>query len=315
MTNVIRFAGYRDERSAHTRASRVLAAALERYSGGTATLDFVPDITARGHRAADLIAMTEAGELDGCYVPIGALADRVPELALFDQLFLVSDRRKALSVLDGVIGDRLKRKVADRTDLALTAYWDDGWHHISATRALHTPADCAGLSLATLENADRARAFAALGFDPRPVDARDIGAAVTSGEVDAREGPLCDITDFALYRSHRHVTLTAHIFGVVAVFANEAVLRHCGEKLRVALQAALGEATAAQRRMAPETEESCRAMLAAEGVEITTIDAAERAAFAAAVAPAVAATRTRFDEDLRKIFAPHRLAPAAAPVP
>ena len=313
MTTVIKFAGYRDETSVHTRASRGLAAALERYSDGTAKLSFVPDITAEGHRAADLIAMTEAGELDGCYFPMSGLAHRVPEMALFDQLFVVSERRRALSVLDGVIGDRLKRKLAEKTDLALTAYWDDGWHHISATRALRSPEDCAGLTLSTLENAERSRAFAALGFSPRPIDPRDVGMAVHSGAVDAREGPLCEIADFALYRTHRHVTMTAHLFGVVGVFANAASLKRCGEKLRVALHAAMGEATAAQRRMAQEAEVACTQKLIEEGVEIVMLDAAERAAFGAVCAPAVAATRTRFDEDLRRIFAPSRLDPAFHP--
>ena len=95
MTTVIKFAGYRDETSVHTRASRVLAAALERYSDGTAKLSFVPDITAEGHRAADLIAMTEAGELDGCYFSTSYLTGRVPDLGVFDQHFAMPDRQRA----------------------------------------------------------------------------------------------------------------------------------------------------------------------------------------------------------------------------
>ena len=110
MTTEIRFGGYQGDASVHTRAGRVLAEALDEYSEGAARLVFAENITESGRKAADLLAMTEAGELDGCYFSTSYLTGRVPDLGVFDQHFAVPDRVRAYAILDGVIGERLKRR-------------------------------------------------------------------------------------------------------------------------------------------------------------------------------------------------------------
>ena len=67
----LKFGGYQGDKSVHTRGGRVLAETLAEETGGAVTLDFDESIVARGHKAADLLTMTESGDLDGASV--GAL--------------------------------------------------------------------------------------------------------------------------------------------------------------------------------------------------------------------------------------------------
>ena len=108
----LKFGGYQGDKSVHTRGGRFLVDAVAEETNGAVSISFDESIVARGHKAADLLTMTESGALDGCYFSSSYLAKRVPELGLFDQHFVVPDRRRAYALLDGALGDRLRQEVA-----------------------------------------------------------------------------------------------------------------------------------------------------------------------------------------------------------
>ncbi|MEM9220996.1 MAG: TRAP transporter substrate-binding protein [Pseudomonadota bacterium] len=302
MTVELRFGGYQGEKSVHTRGGRVLAEAAARESGGAAKILFDENIVARGHKAADLLSMTEAGDLDGCYFSSSYLAKRVPALGLFDQHFVVPDRRRAYAVLDGQLGARLKSEVEAETGYAVLGYWDNGLRHISSRTPIRTPADCANQKIRTLANEDHQRVFRALGFVPQAIDVRDLPEAVRTGRVDAQENPLTNIYNFGLHETHRHVTLTRHLLGVAMVLFNKDVVSSWAPELRAAVERAVREATTAQRRFAQDDDTVCREALRADGVEVIELSETERSAFARVTRPEVEVTRASFDGKLLELF-------------
>ena len=298
----LKFGGYQGDKSVHTRGGRVLAEALAKETGGQITLAFDESIVSRGHKAADLLTMTETGELDGCYFSSSYLAKRVPELGLFDQHFVVPDRRRAYALLDGALGDRLRQEIAKSTGYEVLGYWDNGLRHITSAASIKSIADCSGLKLRTLANEDHQRVFRALGFDPQAIDVRDLPDAVKTGRVDAQENPLTNTLNFGIHNTHRHILLTRHLLGVAPVLFNAKRLAGLDPKHRAALQRAVDIATKAQRRFAEEDDDICSAELRAQGVEITELDEASRAIFAAAARPEVEVTRQNFSPKLRDLF-------------
>ena len=298
----LKFGGYQGDKSVHTRGGRVLADAVAKETSGAVTLAFDESIVARGHKAADLLSMTENGELDGCYFSSSYLAKRVPELGLFDQHFAVPDRRRAYALLDGALGDQLRQEVAKSTGYEVLGYWDNGLRHITSTVSIKSLADCSGLKLRTLANEDHQRVFRALGFDPKAIDVRDLPEAVKTGKVDAQENPLTNTLNFGIHNTHRHILLTRHLLGVAPVLFNAKRLAGLDPKHRAALQRAVDIATKAQRRFAEEDDDICSAELRAQGVEITELDEASRAIFAAAARPEVEVTRQNFSPKLRDLF-------------
>jgi len=292
MTTTIRFGGYQGDQSVHTRGVRVFSAAMERLTNGEVRVAFQQNIVEDGRKASDLLAMTEAGELDGCYFSSSYLAGRVPELALFDQHFAVPDRRRAYAVLDGSLGKRLAEAVEADTDYKVMGYWDNGLRQISCVdRALRDPADCQGLKIRTLASDDHQRVFRALGFEPMAIDVRDLPDAVATGKVDAQENPLTNITNFKLYETHRVITLTGHLLGVALVLFNRKTVESWPDDISAAVTAAIAEGTAAQRRFAEEDDETCARTLTEAGVTLVHLSDAERARFAEA-------TRAEVEEDV-----------------
>lgn len=298
----LKFGGYQGDKSVHTRGGRVLAEALARETDGALTLNFDESIVSRGHKAADLLSMTESGALDGCYFSSSYLAKRVPELGLFDQHFVVPDRRRAYALLDGALGDRLRSEVAQATGYEVLGYWDNGLRHITSATSIKSIADCRGLKLRTLANEDHQRVFRALGFDPQAIDVRDLPDAVRSRRVDAQENPLTNTLNFGIHDTHRHILLTRHLLGVALVLFNAKRLASLEPALRAGLQRAVDHATQAQRRLAEDDDAICSAELQKQGVEITELDDATRAAFAKATRGEVEITRQNFSPELRALF-------------
>ncbi|MDP4065586.1 2,3-diketo-L-gulonate-binding periplasmic protein YiaO [Rhodobacteraceae bacterium IMCC1933] len=298
----LKFGGYQGDKSVHTRGGRVLAEAVAEETDGAVTIAFDESIVARGHKAADLLSMTESGELDGCYFSSSYLAKRVPELGLFDQHFVVPDRRRAYALLDGALGNRLRDEVAKATGFEVLGYWDNGLRHITSAVPIKSVADCTGLKLRTLANEDHQRVFRALGFDPHAIDVRDLPEAVTTRRVDAQENPLTNTLNFGIHETHRHILLTRHLLGVALVLFNAKRLAELEPAHRAGLQRAVDRATQAQRRFAEDDDDICSAELRAQGVELTELDDATRTAFAQATRPEVDMTRASFSPELRALF-------------
>ena len=56
--------------------------------------------------AADLLSLTEGGEIDGCPISSSYLSNRACQLGLFDKHFVVLDRRLACALLGVALWDR-----------------------------------------------------------------------------------------------------------------------------------------------------------------------------------------------------------------
>ena len=123
-----------------------------------------------------------------------------------------------------------------------------------------------------------------------------------SGEVDAQENPLTNIYNFDLHKTHRVITLTGHLLGVALVLFNRQTVEGWPPDVRAAVEAAVAEATIAQRRFAEDDDTICAKALRDDGVTLVELTQAERAAFETAARVEVEKTRSRFDAELIALF-------------
>lgn len=276
----LHFAGYQPARSVHTRALHALREGVTRRVGHNLRINVTDNIVATGHKAADLLRMVENGELDGCYFASSYLAHRVPRLAGFDRLFDAGSREQVFAQLDGRTGEAIARDLTAATAYCVLGWWDNGIRHISnAARPIRTPADCVGLRLRTLDNAQHQAAFRRLGFLPIFIDVADLARSVADRTVDAQENPLTNMVNFGLHAHHRHVSLTGHLVGVAPLLINRTRYQGLARELRQAIAAAAAESVAVQRKLAIAEDADCRQVLEAAGVVVSELDAAERSRF------------------------------------
>jgi TRAP-type C4-dicarboxylate transport system substrate-binding protein len=285
MPVVARIGGYQAETSILTRAIRRLAESLGAIAGAEWQVEVIRDVTERGARAADLLSMVERGAVEICYFASGYLAGRVASLGAFDAPFPALDRTRLFAQLDdGELGARLAGDLGQCTGYRLLGYWDNGVRHITnRLRPIRHPGDCRGMRIRTLDNAAYQRVLAAVGFTPVAIDVKDLVHAVESHEVDAQENPLTNTVNFGLYRTHVHLSLTAHFHGVALLLANRAWFEALAPAIQSAVLAAAADATTAQRQWAIDEDALCLERLRREGVAIVPPEGIDFAAFRAAV--------------------------------
>ena len=298
----LRMGGYQGPNSVHTRAGEILGAEWRRRCPG-AGFTLEGDVTKRGRPSLELFDMVEGDELDLCYFASSYLAHRVANLALFDLPFQITDRQDTYARLDGALGRAIADDVAKQTGFAVLGFWDNGFRHFSnRLRPLRTPADCAGLSIRTMNSAVHQKSFAALGFEPRFIDVKDFPDAVRSGAVDAQENPLTNTLNFKVHESHPHVTMTGHFYGVALVLGNAERIAALPAEARAALDAAVTEATTAQRRFAMEDDTACLAALRNAGVAVLEPGDFDRDAFVGATESVVADLAAQIDPAMMRML-------------
>ena len=281
----LRFAGYQPARSVHTRALHALRDRVARLADGALTIEVTDNIVTEGRKAADLLVMVESGELDGCYFASSYLAGRVRGLGRFDLPFQAGAREAVFTELDAAEGAELAGQIAAATGFHLLGWWDNGIRHISnGVRPIRTLADCVGLRLRTLDNAQHQAAFRRLGFTPMFIDVADLPRAVAEGTIDAQENPLTNVVNFNLHARHRHVSLTGHLLGIALLLVNRARYEALPGAVRSALEHAAHESESTQRALAVAEDAACLELLTQAGVTITGPDAIDFPAFRAAAA-------------------------------
>jgi C4-dicarboxylate-binding protein DctP len=277
----LHFAGYQPARSVHTQGLHALRESVARHSGNALAIKVTDSVVSLGRKAADLLSMVESGELDGCYFASSYLAARVPALGAFDQPFQSGSRDAVFGALDAVLADQ----VAAQTGYRVLAWWDNGIRHISnAVRPIRTPADCAGLRLRTLDNAQHQAAFQRCGFVPMFIDPADLARAVADNAVDAQENPLTNMVNFGIQAHHKHVSLTGHLLGIAPLLVNKARHDALATPLRTALNEAARDSETTQRALAIAEDSACLQLLAEAGVTVLAPEQIDLAAFRAAAA-------------------------------
>ena len=295
----IKFSGYQGPRSVHNRAVQVFYEHLEGALGDRVGFEHVLNVTEHGRKAADLLTMVASGETTLCYFSSSYLADKVPEIALFDLPFLIRDRAQAYAMLDGPLGQLVMDKMAEAADFRIVAWWDNGFRHFSnGVRPIRTPADCDGLKIRTLFSQLQQDSFAAMGFVPVPLDVAELPGACADGTVDAQENPLTNTFNFGINEHHRWITMSGHFFGPCVVLAHKETWDAWPEDVRGAVQDALAVATPAQRGFAAGEDDEIRSRLDPSQNELIELTEEERAAFVEAVRPVTEKTMSRFRDEL-----------------
>jgi TRAP-type C4-dicarboxylate transport system substrate-binding protein len=279
----IRFGDYQPPASVHNKAAEVLGHTLATRLGASVRFELNGNIVASGHRAADLLTMVESGVRAMCYFSASYLAAQVPEFALLDLPFTINDRQKAYAVLDGALGQLLTDKLHAITGFRLLALWDNGFRHLTnAVRSIRTPMDCVGLRLRTLLSDVHQRVFQGLDFEPVALDVKELMAGVQSGAIEAQENPLTNTYHFGIHRYHRYITLSGHFFGAAVLLCHRASYAGWPTEVQRAIEEAVHNATAAQRRFAAAEDDDVLTKLRLARNEIIHLTDAERALFVAA---------------------------------
>ncbi len=229
-----------------------------------------------------IINAVRGGSLDIALTGNPFFTGLAPKLNVLDLPFLFRDRKHAAAVLDGPIGDGL-RKELEGSNLKALATWDIGWRNLTNNRrAVRTPDDLKGLKIRTTPNPAHIKAFQLLGAVPTPMAFTELFTALEMGAVDGQENPVTLILNAKFFEVQKHLTLSRHAFTTGPLTVNKSKFDALSPDLQSTLVECGKEAARLQWAMNADSEDSSLAELKAKGMQV--VENVDREAFRKIVA-------------------------------
>jgi tripartite ATP-independent transporter DctP family solute receptor len=300
----IRMGGYGPPTTGFSKALKFIGDKLQAEFSGRVAIDYVWNIMDHGYKAEEILTLVEKGEMTLGYQSSSYLTDRVPELGFVDLPFLFASNAQARAAMDGELGQHLVRKTEERIGYRILGWFENGFRHISnRLRPVHVPADLKAMKIRVLPSEIQRRTFELLGAIAMRMDLTEAIAMIKAGTLDAQENPLANTVTYGVHRFHKFHTLTYHFYISRPIFLHRASFDAWPDDLKRAMQSAVSEAVAFQRRLAVEEHDESRKIIEEAGCEIVELTSKEHAAFVAAVQPLLTDARTMYGEEMFKMVA------------
>lgn len=243
----------------------------------------------------------------------GALASVVPELSVLELPYLFQSLEEADYILDEVLFDDLKKLLAERGFVLL--FWAENGHRSFGTKfgPVKTPDALTGKKMRSQESEVHVEMYRALGASPVPIAVTEVLSALQTGVVDGFDNTPLFAFAASWYQGIQHYTLTEHIYQPGVVVASKKWFDGLPEDLRKGIasdpKAEAKQGRAGVRAIAPMLVDNFKNA----GIQVHTISAEQRAAFAKATQKAHAAfvkakgkSVAHLVDKTRKALAAHR---------
>lgn len=298
----IRMGGYGPPSTGFSKSLKLIGDKLEAQFGRDVAVEYVFNIMDHGYKAEDILTLVENGEMTLGYQSSSYLTDRVPELGFVDLPFLFSSNAQARAAMDGALGDFLARKIEECINYRILGWFENGFRHISnRLRSIHLPADMKGMKIRVLPSEIHRRTFDLLGAVAMRMDLTEAIAMIKAGTLDAQENPLANTVTYSVHKFHKFHTLSYHFYISRPIFLHRPSFEGWPESLRSAMQTAMNEAVAFQRKLAVEEHDESYKVIEAEGCEINALTPNEHEAVVAAVQPLLADARKTYGDAIFKM--------------
>ena len=243
----------------------------EERSGGSLAIELYPDRQLGEER--ETVEGLQIGSVDMTVVSTGPLSAFVPEVGVLDLPFIFENSEHVYKVLDGEVGQDLLAKF-DAQGIVGLAWWENGWRHLTAKKAVEAPGDLQGVKLRTMQNPVHIAAFQKLGAAPIPMVWGEVFTSLGQGVIDAQENPITIIYSNSLWEVQSHVMLTGHVYGPHAVLFSKAIWSSLTPEEQGVIQAAVTECTGVQRETSARLEAEYLGLLNEKGMVIEEVDLA-----------------------------------------
>jgi len=166
----------------------------------------------------------------------------VKEFEVFDLPFIFKDQAAFRAVTEGPVGADLFKKLEPKGIKGL-AYWDNGFHIMSANKPLHHVADFKGLKMRIQSSKVLDAEMRALGANPQVMAFSELYQALQSGVVDGCEGVPSNFYTQKTYEVQKHTTISNHGHLAYAVIVNKKFWDGLPADIRTTLDSAVKDAT------------------------------------------------------------------------
>jgi tripartite ATP-independent transporter DctP family solute receptor len=216
----------------------------------------------------------QRGNLELSTMTTFEVAQQIAEWGFFNRAFLFRDWDHATKVMNGPIGERYKKEVADKMGIVILAptYLGTRQVNLRTKREVKGPADLKGVKLRMAGGPEWLLLGEALGATPTPMAMPEVYLALKTGSIDGQENPLTIMNAAKYYEVTEQVVLTSHLVQPVFYALRKETWDALSPDLKRVIQAAANAATAQnnEQRLADEKQVADR--LKTQGLTVTAVD-------------------------------------------
>lgn len=213
------------------------------------------------------------------------LTGMIKEYEILDYPFLFSDEQQADRVLDGPVGQKLLDLLPAKGLIGL-AYWENGFFNATNSKhPINKVEDFEGLKFRAVQARISQETLKALGANPVPLAVPELYTALETRTVDGQGTPTAVIAALKLNEVQKYLSLTKHTYGAFLPLVSKKFWDKLSEGDRKILKDAAIETRGYQRKVARDQAQSAQANMAAKGLIVNQVSAAERARMREKVQP------------------------------
>ena len=256
----------------------------EKYTNGRVKVEVYPNSTlykdkeeldALNSGSVQMLAPSTAK-----FRPIG-----VPEFEALDLPFVFNGQEGYNKVVKGPIGKGLLKKLEAKGITGL-AYWDNGFHMVSANKPLLMPADFQGLKIRISGSKIADLYFRKLGALPQILAFSEVYQALQTGVVDGCENTPSNYFTQKFYEVQKHITNSQHAHLQYALITNTKFWNGLPADVRGQLDKAVDESTEYCNSIAKSENVDALEKIKASGkTTLHTLTPEQRAAWVKALKP------------------------------
>jgi C4-dicarboxylate-binding protein DctP len=213
----------------------------EKYTNGKVKIEVYPNSTL--YKDKEEIEALQLGSVQmlapstAKFAPLG-----VKEFEAMDLPWLFKDDKTYDDAAKGKLGQWLFQKLEAKGIKGL-AYWDNGFHMVSANRPLINPADFQGLKVRISGSKIADQYFRVLGSIPQIMAFSEVYQALQTGVVDGCENTASNYTTQKFDEVQKDITVSYHAHLQYAVIVNSKFWSGLPADIRGQLDKAMAEAT------------------------------------------------------------------------
>ncbi len=213
----------------------------QKYTGGKVKVEVYPNSQLYKDKeeieALQLGAVQMLAPSTSKFAPIG-----VKEFEVLDLPFIFPDEAAYLKATKGAVGKALLQKL-DGKGITGLAFWDNGFHMISANKPLRKPRDLQGLKIRISGSKVADAYLRAMGALPQIIAFSELYQALQTGVVDGCENTPSNYYTQKLHEVQKHINVMNHAHLSYAVIANKKFWDGLPADIRTQLEKAMQEAT------------------------------------------------------------------------
>jgi len=235
----------------------------EKYTNGKVKIEVYPNSTL--YKDKEEIEALQLGSVQmlapstAKFAPLGA-----KEFEALDLPWLFKDDATYDKAMKGEIGKWLFQKL-EAKGISGLAYWDNGFHLVSANRPLLNPADFQGLKVRISGSKVADRYFRDLGSIPQIMAFSEVYQALQTGVVDGCENTASNYTTQKFDEVQKDITVSYHAHLQYAVIVNSKFWKGLPADIRGQLDKAMAEATDYTNSIAQKENEDALALIKKNG--------------------------------------------------